>query len=205
MRARALLMLALFTATAGFAQQNPPAPAGPPPRYGVEVTPRFFPQSTPAEALASATRAADKGRYDYLAAHLLEPKFVDDRVAARGKLLAASVEQELRTARDLQRRDTTLQPRERLPAEPIAFAAAVAEETRKRAFIKVVEDIRAHLAESPETVRELRRFAREGPPVEAGDTASVALKADPKKQVSFARRGERWFVENKQAAAAEAK
>jgi hypothetical protein len=49
-------------------------------RYGVALDLKAFPQGTPKEALASVIAAAEKNRFDYLAAHLADPAFVDDRV-----------------------------------------------------------------------------------------------------------------------------
>ena len=39
-----------------------------------------IPQDAPKETLASVLKAADAGRFDYLAAQLADPSFIDDRV-----------------------------------------------------------------------------------------------------------------------------
>lgn len=49
-------------------------------RYGVAPDLKTYPQATPKEALASALKAADAGRFDYLAAQLADPAWVDERV-----------------------------------------------------------------------------------------------------------------------------
>ena len=49
-------------------------------RYGVVADLKAYPQGSPKEALASALKAIDKKRIDYLVAHLADPDFVDDRV-----------------------------------------------------------------------------------------------------------------------------
>jgi hypothetical protein len=49
-------------------------------RYGIAPDPAAFPQKTPQETLASVLKAAEAGRFDYLAAQLADPAFVDDRV-----------------------------------------------------------------------------------------------------------------------------
>ena len=49
-------------------------------RYGIPVDLPTYPQGTAREALASALKAADAGRFDYLAAQLADPRFIDDRV-----------------------------------------------------------------------------------------------------------------------------
>jgi hypothetical protein len=52
----------------------------PPRRYGVEPNLRDYPQETPKETLASVLRAVERGRINYLLAHLADPTFVDLRV-----------------------------------------------------------------------------------------------------------------------------
>jgi hypothetical protein len=50
------------------------------PRYGIAPDPKAYPQATPQEALASVLKAVEAKRFDYLAAQLADPTFVDDRV-----------------------------------------------------------------------------------------------------------------------------
>jgi hypothetical protein len=52
----------------------------PPRRYGIEANLRDYPQETPKETLASVLRAIERGRINYLLAHLADPAFVDKRV-----------------------------------------------------------------------------------------------------------------------------
>jgi hypothetical protein len=54
------------------------APAGE--RYGIAPDLKTYPQGAPKEALASALKAADAGRFDYLAAQLADPDWIDGRV-----------------------------------------------------------------------------------------------------------------------------
>jgi hypothetical protein len=49
-------------------------------RYGIAPDLKAYPQASPKEALASALKAADAGRFDYLAAQLADPAWVDERV-----------------------------------------------------------------------------------------------------------------------------
>ncbi len=53
-------------------------------RHGVEADRKTYPQATAKEALASALKAMDLKRFDYLLAHLSDPDWVDGRVAAYG-------------------------------------------------------------------------------------------------------------------------
>jgi hypothetical protein len=52
----------------------------PPRRYGIEANLRDYPQETPKETLASVLTAIERGRINYLLAHLADPAFVDNRV-----------------------------------------------------------------------------------------------------------------------------
>jgi hypothetical protein len=51
-----------------------------PRRYGIEADLRDYPQETPKETLASVLLAIERGRINYLLAHLADPTFVDKRV-----------------------------------------------------------------------------------------------------------------------------
>jgi hypothetical protein len=174
-------------------------PAGPiPTRYGVLPAPEAYPQRTPREALLSAARAIERGKVDYLVAHVIDPKFVDARVAARARLIEEDVEKQLRAERDAQRLNP---PRTgAIPVDPAAFAAAVQQVARERAFREVVRDIRDTLAENPDHIRDFRRFARDGLFADAGDTSSASLRGVTDRQVFFRKEGTRWFVEDRQKA-----
>lgn len=168
------------------------------PRYGVLAAPEAYPQRTPREALLSAARAVERGKVDYLVAHLIDPKFVDARVAARARLIEDDVEKQLRADRDAQRLSP---PRSgAIPVDPAGFAAFVQERARERAFREVVRDVRDTLTENPDHVREFRRFARDGVIVDAGDTSSGSLRGATDRQVFFRKDGARWFVEDRQKA-----
>jgi hypothetical protein len=51
-------------------------------RHGIMIDLQSFPQATPKEALASALKAINLKRFDYLLAHLSDPAWVDERSAA---------------------------------------------------------------------------------------------------------------------------
>ena len=69
------MALSLLLAVAGLVR----ADAGGP-RYGIALDLKTFPQATPKEALASALKAIDAKRIDYLVAHLANPAWVDEHV-----------------------------------------------------------------------------------------------------------------------------
>jgi hypothetical protein len=73
------ILVALGGPAAGQKKEPPP-----PPRYGIEFDLEGYPQDTAKTALASAVRAIDARRFDYLAAQLADPDTVDKRVQEIG-------------------------------------------------------------------------------------------------------------------------
>lgn len=196
---RKLLSLVVLAGAAVAAYSQPAGVLNlPPERYGVAVNLDAFPQNTPKAALGSVIRAAEKGKTDYLAAHLLDPKFVDDRVAERASEYYAAAERDLRALRDVQRNDETIPRIRRLPDDPAAFAAAVGREAQARAFKVVAKDISANLAENPDRVRDLARFLRNGTVTEAGDAAKFTIVDVKDREVFLKKIGTQWVVEDRQ-------
>lgn len=193
----AVLMGFCLTATA---LQPPAGPDGlAPDRFGVPHRPKNFPQATPKDTLASVIEVVAAGRTDYLLAHLMDPGFVDDRVANRARVLAPAVELDLLRLRDSQRASPVAVPdAERVPDDPLAFQAMALQTANTRAVQQVTADVRTHLGSDPEVLRELRRFFREGT-FEDGDTSARVTLPDVKgRAVYFKKLGERWFMENRQ-------
>ena len=93
-------MMAVLVATTLAVGQAPPPPD--PLRDPIRRLPDQFGQATPKAALDSALKVIDRGRFDYLVAHLLDPAFVDGRVAERTLRLEEGVEREFRLVRDRQ-------------------------------------------------------------------------------------------------------
>src|SRR5437763_10569014 len=144
------------------ASAQPPAEVKLDPQYGVPGNTRVYPQTDPKTALASAVKAIEAGRYDYLAAHLLDQTFVEGRIDERAKQFEPAAEADLRALRQRQKQDVTLDKRLQLPDDPTAFAERVKQEARARAFRQVVRDVQDKLTEDPAILKELRRFLREG-------------------------------------------
>ena len=168
-------------------------------RYRVPGNPRLFPQSAPKEALQSAVKAAENGRFEYVVAHILDPKFVDKRVADRAKDLVETVERDLRALRDAQKASPNLTPvDDRIPVEPEAFKGKVDAEAKLRAFRQVVQDMKDRFTDDPTALKELQRYAREGAfPAEA-TAAKGTLKDVKDRALYFKFADKRWFLENRQ-------
>jgi hypothetical protein len=189
----------LVTALLATAQEGPKITTDVPPRYGVPVRAKTFPQNTAKDALRSAIEAAEKNEYTYLLAHLMDPQFVDTRLADRAKQLEPTVEVELARLREYQKANPDRVAREnRVPDDPLQFRAYAAREARTRAFRQLVRDVADKLTDDPQALKDLRRFLREGTFADVSGGARVTL-ADVKDRSVFLRQiGDRWFVENRQ-------
>lgn len=180
----------------------------PPPdgsRYGVKRLEKQFDQSAPTPALQSAVTLIVADRLDYLAAHVLDPAFIDARVADRALRWEGDVEREFRRLRDVQRQDPSLPGSARLPDDPAQFAQRVRAEATTRGFRQLVGDIRTTLAENPDHLADLRRFLRGGQVLEAGDVASVSLKDVRDRSVYLKKSAAGWHLEDRRAEAPEKK
>lgn len=166
-------------------------------RDPIRLLPDQFPQATPKAALDSAIKLIDRNRLDYLAAHLIDPAFVNAQVSQRVLRLEDGVEREFRRLRDIQRADPTLPGDARLPDDPAAFKRRVQTEATVRGFRQLVADIRSTLAENPDHLNDLRRFLRSGQLLEAGDTASFALKDVKDRSVNLKKTAAGWHLEDR--------
>jgi hypothetical protein len=76
-------------------------------RYGFDVNLDLYPQKTPQETLLSIARAVENKRVDYLLAHLADPRFVDESVAAYRNTIRGSDQAKLFLAFDRLVSETT--------------------------------------------------------------------------------------------------
>jgi hypothetical protein len=196
MRPAFAVVLVLGAGAVTFAQP----PMEPEPRYGMRPRAKQYPQGTPKEALRSALAAVEKGDYAYLAAHLLDPKFVDAAVGDRVKLFDAAAELELAKLRDFQRANPgRVAPENRVPLDPVAFRAMAAARARDRAFKQLQRDIAQKLNDDPQSIKDMRRVARDGAVADAGDDATATHPDVKARTLFFKKLGDRWFLENRQA------
>lgn len=77
MRTGAIALIALMATISSAADKDAA-------RYGVAVDLAAFPQGKPQEALTSVLKAVEQKRFDYLAAQLADPDFIDSRVKLFG-------------------------------------------------------------------------------------------------------------------------
>jgi hypothetical protein len=201
MRTALVLAAVLGAITFVSAQERPVPPEEVPPRFGLPYRVRTYPQATPKQALESVLAAADRGDVNYLVAHLLDPAFVDARVADRSQQFEPTIADDLARLRDFQRRNPDQTPSNaRLPDDPVRFQARVIADARTRAFNQIVQDVREKLIDDPEVLKDLRRFNRQGTFPEAGGdiTAKVGLPDLKDRAVFLKKIGDRWYIENRQ-------
>jgi hypothetical protein len=181
--------------------QEPPVVTGPPPaRFGVPVKQKVYPQDTAKKALGSAVEAIGKGDTSYLIAHLLDPGFVELRLADRAKQFEAPVELELAQRRDFQTANPDkVQPEDRIPTDREKFKALIVERSRERAFRQLIRDIEEKLRDDPQSYRDLRKILRDGTFTDEPGGGAKAVHPDVKdRALYFKKIGERWFLENRQ-------
>lgn len=207
-------VVALGLAAAGLVSSPPVAgqpkvaePEEIPPRYGQTFRPKAFPQGSAREVVASAILAVEKNDFAYLAAHLLDPAFVDARVEAMSagpsNPYRKAAEAELIRLRDIQRKNPDAVPAaRRVPEDAKPFDDRLGAEARGLAFAQLTRLMKDKFADDPEVLKDLRRFARGGTfpdPGAPGDAVRVELPDVKDRALFLKRAGGRWYVENKQA------
>jgi hypothetical protein len=165
---------------------------------GQDVAPRFevlynadlYHQETPQETLAAVLIALGRDRFDYLAAHLLDPEFVNAQLATtQAYFQRVAGEQIVSTAAGAALRPADLEIR-------------VKEVATRANFKSLTAQIALKMLDEPDNFKELKRFAREGQFQVAGETATVTLKDVKDKALYFKKVNNRWFMENRKEEAA---
>ena len=196
---RIAFALALLVGLATLARTQEPAP-NLDVRFGIPLKLKAYPQDTARKALASAIEACEKPDTAYLIAQLLDPGFVELRLADRAKQFEAPVEVELANLRDFQNANPDkFQPAERIPNDRTKFKALIVERSRERAFKQLIRDVEDKLREDPQSLKDLKKILRDGMFADEPDGGARATHPDVKDRVLFFRKiGERWFLENRQ-------
>ena len=183
MRPLVAVAAALGLAAAAAAQDVPR-------RFGILHNPDLYRQGTPTETLRSALGAIGRERYDYLAAHLLDPDWVDARLAVNQPYFErVAGEQIVATAAGAQLKGPALQAR-------------VTEVGTRLNFQDLTGNIRRKLADEPDHLKDMRRFLRDGEVKTSGDSAAIVLKDVKDRALYFKKVKDRWFLENRKDEAA---
>jgi hypothetical protein len=184
MRTLCTLMLGLTLAGPAAAQEFLKSV---PPRFDVLHNPDLYGQRTPKEALTSVIGAIERGRFDYVAAHLMVPLSIDARLAeTREYFERVAAEQIAASGQSLSGKD--LQDRLRDVGGRLNVRNLTAEMRRK-------------FAEDRESLPDLKRMLRDATFEEAGETATGKVKDAPDRAVYFRLIDGRWFLDNRAEAA----
>jgi hypothetical protein len=195
---RLVFALTLLSGTVALTQE-PEVPKDPDPRFGVPVKLKVYPQTTAKKALGSAVEALARGETAYLVAHLLDPGFVDFRLADRAKQYEAEIEVSLARLRDMQiRNPDKYQPEDRLPTDRVKFAALIVQQSRDRAFKQLVRDVSDKILDDPESFKDMRKLLSDGTFADTETGAKVTHPAVKDRALYFRKIGDRWFLEDRQ-------
>ena len=181
----------VLLSAASLAAQDAPAPKYQS-RFNVEYNKVNYPQSEAKAAFKSVVKAIDENRHEYLMAQLVDPVFVDARVAEYKALMfppESLLAEDEEIAGEL---DPLLKKRK-------IFAKETNEKNRvKVAFGRLVTETKKHFSEDPILVRELRLFVRDGEWEEDAEKAVASLKKTTTRKVFLRKLEGRWFMEEKQ-------
>lgn len=154
-----------------------------PPRFDVLHNPDLYPQRTPKEALISVLGAIDRGRFDYLAAHLADPAGIDARLRTTQEYFErVAAEQIARSGRGLAGR------------ELLERITSIGTRLNVR---NLTDEMRLKAAEDREAVADMKRFLRDASFEEAGETATARRKDTADRAAYFKLIDGRWFLENR--------
>lgn len=183
-------MRPLLAVAAGLVLAAAAAAQDVPPRFDLLHNPDLYRQDTPQEALRSALAAVSRERYDYVIAHLLDPEWVDARIATnRAYFERVAGEQVVATAAGAQLRGAALQAR-------------VQEVGTRLNFQDLTGIVRRKLGDDPDHLKEMRRLLRDGEFKVSGETATAVLKDAKDRALYFKKVKDRWFLENRKDEAA---
>jgi hypothetical protein len=160
-------------------------------RYNIEFNPINFPQKTPPEAMKSIAKAMENGRFDYMLAHLTDPKYVDPRVADYQAIIVPKdeiqrEEDEIAREPDAKKRKAKMIEKERKDKARVVVA-----------FNRLVVETRKNFEEDPILLKEIRLLAKSGEWEVDNEKAVGTLKNVTPRRIVLRKREDRWFVEEK--------
>lgn len=156
-----------------------------PPRFDVLHNAELYKQDTPQNTLNSVLIAISRDRYDYITAHLLDPAFVDARLATNQTYFErVAAEQVSVTAVGQLLKGAELESRVRQVAVGLNVKS-------------LGTQIREKMTDEPNNLRDLKQFARDGQFEVTGETAKATLRDVKDRALYFKKIGGRWFLENR--------
>jgi len=155
-------------------------------RFGVRQNPDVYPQDTPKNTLNSLLRVLDKQRYDYLVAFFMEPAFVAEQLRITYPKYEAAAREQVRNENLQQKGFGQIYIRDR-----------ITELATQANFEYLVRRVRSKLDSDPDTLKELRRIARNGDIQDDGETASVRYKEIKDRTIYLHKIGGFYYLENR--------
>jgi hypothetical protein len=160
----------LLVVAPAWAQTKKPEP---PPHFGIPAETEFYPQDSPKQAMASIAKALDRGRYEYLLAHLVDPIYTDA------------------TFLKFYRRKFGKSPEDDRSIPAADQAARV-----KEALEAFIAEVKNDRASEPKKALRLERLLKSGNVEESGTTARVTLKDEPGVSLTLQQIEGRWYMSN---------
>lgn len=185
------LGLSMLIVAATFAGAQDPPPKLLSTRFGIEFNPINYPQKTPQDTIKSVAKALDAGRFDYMMAHLVDPKYVDPRVEEYLAIIVPRAEIKAEED-DIAQEVDTLTRRKKIAAKEKKDKAR-----QVVAFNRLVVETRKNFEEDPVLVKELRLFAKSGEFETDEDRSSGSLKGVTTRKVFMRKKEDRWFMEER--------
>lgn len=154
-------------------------------RFGILINDELYKQKTPKDTLNSVIQALERERFDYLAAHLLEPSFVNSRMQTFTPYFEkVAAEQISKTGAGARLQSAELQMQVREKAETLNFK-------------RLALDIRKKMLDDADNLKAMKKLLRDGQFVEEGDSARATLKDEKDVAIYFKKIENRWFMENR--------
>jgi hypothetical protein len=161
------LIVLLIGGGLGLAQEK----VEPPPRFGVPAESELYPQTSPKTTMISIGKAFERNRIDYLLAHLIDPAFVDEKVAQFYRIKFGKSPDQDRDNRNFDRRI-------------------------KEAFDDFIKEVNKHMADEPRQTGYLTKLLKEGMIEEGGTSAKVTHKDIPNFAIAMRQIEGRWYMLN---------
>ncbi|MCE9529991.1 MAG: hypothetical protein K8T89_02450 [Planctomycetes bacterium] len=155
-------------------------------RYGIRYNAEVYPQASAKQVMASLIQAFDKDRYDYIVAFMLDPRLVDEQLRNSYPYYEK-----------LARQQVEMEEMKKKQSNPIYVRDRIRSLAEQANFENLTRRVKAKLDDDPVAMKELRKLAREGEYIVAGDAMTVSHK-DIKDHVLYLRNmAGRWYLENK--------
>jgi hypothetical protein len=155
-------------------------------RFGVRQNTAVYPQDTAKNTMSSLLRVLDRQRYDYLVAFFMEPGYVAEQLRITYPKFEAAAREQVRGENLAQK-----------GFSPAAIRERITELATQANFEYLVRRVRTKLDSDPDTLKEMRRIARNGDIQDEGETATVRFKEIKDRAIFLHKIGGIYYIENR--------